>query len=101
MREVRRGVPSIVTRIGVEMISLSSRDFTVSGDTMVAEASDLQDKISQFTGQQFQMVSERTGRVVTFRYAETQKDAEGDVQAWVFRPAVHIGRDVKVVIFND
>jgi len=51
----------------------------------------------------FTMISDRTGREVVFVSAGTEHDREGDVQAWVFVPAVgqRDRPDCLVVIFND
>ena len=51
----------------------------------------------------FTMISDRTGREVVFVSAGTEHDRAGDVQAWVFVPAVgqRDRPDCLVVIFND
>ncbi len=49
----------------------------------------------------FDMVSERTGEVVTFELADTKFDAEGDLVFWRYKCISEIGKGIKAIIFND
>jgi hypothetical protein len=47
----------------------------------------------------FTIVSKRTGKEVVFRKERLVKDAEGDIQSWVFSSVTILG--FKTMIFND
>lgn len=53
------------------------------------------------------LTSHKTGEVIVFEHANTEKDAEGDVQVWTFRiRRVHAEanralRGYTITVFND
>ena len=81
------------------MRRVSSKAFTyhASSRVFVAEDSDFRDEP---LGRRFEMVSERTGAVLEFKYAGVEYDREGDLVKWEYVPAD--GSSVcKVVLYND
>lgn len=66
---------------------------------MSAEASALGDMF----GNSFQVKSEHTGKLVTFVYARSKTDADGDTLWWEFLPGcpAESPRVKRVIIFND
>lgn len=71
----------------------NTKQFSYKDKMFVAEASTLQfdpEKMDRIypdaCDEGFHLVSEKTGKVLLFVYEQAEKDAEGDVQAFVFVP---------------
>lgn len=66
-------------------MQINTNQFSYHGDTktFTAEASTLGD---QFTGQDFELVSERTGRVVEMVLVGPRYNDEGELTHWEFQP---------------
>lgn len=100
--------------IGSQILS-TSFDFNRETKEFVAEISMLQHGGKNPLGQLyddacdqgFVMVSAKTNKLVDFYLSDTQRDAEGDVQYWEFKPsirAVFYNKDlegVTVIVLND
>lgn len=93
---------------------LSSRfDYMSASKTFMAEISEISDGGFGFDNsayecdQRFVMISAKTGDEVEFFLSETQRDAEGEIIGWGFRPTSHAIfynsnlQNVKVIILND
>lgn len=65
--------------------------------TFLSEASDFN---SLWLGDDFRLESEVTGKIVDLKLVTTDRDADGDIQAWRFVP-VDTAFDFKVTVFND
>lgn len=90
-------------------------DYISASKTFMAEISELShggvDPLGQLYNdacdQGFVMISDKTGSEVEFYLHDTQRDTEGDVIAWDFRPsanAIHYNfnlQNVKAIILND
>ncbi|KKM27534.1 hypothetical protein LCGC14_1573730 [marine sediment metagenome] len=78
-------------------MQFNTREFNYHNGTFTAEASDLGDR---FSGKDFELVSERTGRVVEMVLVGPRYDAEGDLTHWEFQPHNCYTFD-DLIIFND
>ena len=90
-------------------------DYISASKTFMAEISELShggvDPLGQLYNdacdQGFVMISDKTGSEVEFYLHNIQRDAEGDIIAWDFRPSTNAIRhnsnlqNVKVIILND
>lgn len=78
-------------------MQLNTRDFSYHDGTFAAQISDLGNK---FPGQTFELVSERTGRVVEMVLVGPRYDGEGDLTHWEFQPHNCFTFN-DLIIFND
>ena len=94
------------------MTTISSKYFTRHENTLVTDISDLEANIENnytvslmtlFMGTGLSIRSARTGEVVRFSYDTTERDREGDVIAWHFKPhnPAEACGIAKVAILND
>lgn len=95
---------------------INSSKFTrsVRGRTFFADFSEIEHAKLDCTGQLFHdegtkgfvMVSQWTGTEVPFELYHTEREADGDVRAWMFKPHQHAAylderiKDLTVIIFN-
>lgn len=79
------------------MWQFSTNLFSYHDGTFTAEASTLGD---QFTGRDFELVSERTGRVVEMVLVGPRYDGEGDLTHWEFQPHNCFTFN-DLIVFND
>ncbi len=88
-------------------MQFNTSEFNYHDGTFAAEASDLGDRFSKlFSGHgrdhcdSFNLVSERTGRVVEMVFVGPRYDREGDLTHWEFQPHnCYTFNDL--IIFND
>lgn len=81
------------------MLQINTDQFSYhNGDgTFTAEASTLGD---QFDGRSFELVSQRTGKMVVMRLGRPHYDREGDLTHWEFAP-IACQSFKNLIIFND
>ncbi len=94
-------------------VAIDSNRFTYTEGKFVTEASDLSDKelyqqiYPDSADAGFPMRSVKTGARVWFGYSKEEKDREGDVTYWEFKPIPEDVRrfpqlrNVSVLVFND
>lgn len=80
-------------------MQISTNQFSYHGDTktFTAEASTLH---GQFDGKDFELVSERTGKVVEMVLVGPRYDREGDLTHWEFQPHECFTFEC-LIVFND
>lgn len=78
-------------------MQFNTREFSYHYGTFTADASTLGD---QFTGKDFELVSERTGRVIEMVLVGPRYDDEGELTHWEFQPHSCFTFD-NLIIFND
>ncbi len=78
-------------------MQFNTREFNYHNGTFTAEASTLGD---QFDGKDFELVSERTGRVVEMVLVGPRYDGEGDLTHWEFQPHNCFTFN-DLIVFND
>ncbi len=80
---------------------VSSRLFTVSGMTLCADISDLLATYGDAAAKGFVVRSARTGDRIAFVPQGVDRDAEGEVVAYVYAPASLAPAGLRVMLFND
>lgn len=80
---------------------VSSKQFTWRGTYAIGDISDTHGfgrVYDDAVDEGLTVVSERTGRQVTFVVTEERRDAEGDIQLWELRS---VCRNFTMTLFND
>lgn len=49
----------------------------------------------------YTLVSHRTGKEVAMAMDDVLRDADGDIQAWVYKSVWPKGMDIKLTVYND
>jgi hypothetical protein len=86
---------------------VSSSRFTFSGNTFIAEASDLGRVFNlgrvydDACDEGFSIVSVKTGCAAVFMLYNHEEDGEGDLVKWIFKCVTPGLTHLKAVIFND
>lgn len=81
------------------MLNTNQFTFDKTRKTLTAEASSLPDADWSFRHLTIQSV--HTGKRVFFEWVKTERDWEGDIMAWVYRPVDKKVNVKTLVIFND
>jgi hypothetical protein len=84
------------------MQEISSSLFSYKDQTFAADISDLE-AVHGTVHVIFGIRSARTGAVVRFNYAGSERDPEGDIQFWEYTSEYlpSIGGHIRAILFND
>lgn len=81
-------------------MQISTNQFKYYGDTKTFTAFASSLPVHQFSAKDFELVSERTGKVVEMVLVGPRYDREGDLTHWEFQPHKCFAFN-ELIVFND